>query len=348
MAIADGSGARSCQEPRCTPVELPARRTERNCSIERTVNILSDAWAFLVTREAFFGARRFEQFRSALDIPRNTLIDRLQRLTSEGILRRASYSGTSLRVEYRLTRSGIDLYPTFIALMQFGDRWLADEENAPLRLIHEQCNQTCKPMVSCSHCLHLVNAESVEYRNGAGAAGKQIQPVRRSRRNHDGFLRGRPSSVSRALDVIGDRWSFLVIREAFFGVCRFDKLQAELGIASNVLADRLKHLVERGIFEKQRYHTERERYNYRLSPMGLELYGPIILMMAWGDRWRAGGRPPLLLKHSGCGHDFIPLAICDQCNAPIDATSMKYQLRYSFGRMTLSQRVIASQRAITM
>lgn len=320
------------------PLGLASRPMERNCSIAKTVGILSDAWAFLVTREAFFGARRFEQFRSALDIPRNTLIDRLQRLTSEGILRRASYSGTSPRAEYRLTKSGIDLYPTFIALMQFGDRWLMDKEGAPLRLIHDQCNRTSKPIVSCSHCLHLVNAGSVEFRDGPGAAKKPIEPVRRSRRNHDGFLRGRPSSVSRALDIIGDRWSFLIIREAFFGACRFDKLQAELNIASNVLADRLKHLVERGIFEKRKYHPERERFDYLLTPMGAELYGPLITMMAWGDRWRAEGRPPLLLKHLVCNHDFTPLVVCDRCNIPIHASSMSYQVSYPPERAVLSPR----------
>lgn len=302
--------------------------TERNCSVARTVGILSDAWAFLVIREAFFGARRFEEFRSALEISRATLTDRLRRLTREGIFREISYSETSSRVEYKLTKSGIDLYPTFMALMQFGDRWLADPKGAPLQLIHEGCNCVSKPFVSCSCCHQRVVARGVSYRDGPGAGKTRVEPSRRSRRAVDDFMRGRPSSVSRSLEVIGDRWSFLVIREAFFGARRFDKLQTELNIASNILTDRLARLVERGVFKKRKYQSLPERFEYLLTPMGMDLYGPLIMMMAWGDRWRADGKPPLILKHLECGKDFTPTVICNRCGEPIHATSMKYRMRY--------------------
>ena len=99
------------------------RATERNCSVARTLDIVSDAWAFLIIREAFFGTQTFEAFRSALGIPRATLTDRLKKLTQLAIFRQVA-PGSSQRKEYRLTKMGFDLYPSFIALMQFGDRWL--------------------------------------------------------------------------------------------------------------------------------------------------------------------------------------------------------------------------------
>lgn len=303
--------------------------TERNCSVARTVSILSDAWTFLVIREAFFGAQRFEEFRSSLGISRSTLTDRLRRLTREEILREASYSDTSSRVEYKLTKSGVDLYPTFIALMQFGDQWLADPKGAPLQLVHEQCNCVSKPFVSCSCCKGRVPAKHVTYRDGPGAGKTPIEPTRRSRRAADDFTLGRPSSVSRALEVIGDRWSFLVLREAFFGARRFDKLQVELNIASNILTDRLARLVERGIFKKHKYQSLPPRHEYLLTPMGMDLYGPLIMMMAWGDRWRADSQPPLILKHHDCGRDFTPVVICNRCEKPISAHTMKYRMRYN-------------------
>src|ERR1700692_3895418 len=95
---------------------------ERNCSVARTLDIVSDAWAFLIIREAFFGTRTFEAFRSALDIPRATLTDRLRKLTRLQIFRQVA-AETGQRKEYRLTKMGFDLYPSFIELMQFGDRW---------------------------------------------------------------------------------------------------------------------------------------------------------------------------------------------------------------------------------
>src|SRR6266516_2118125 len=108
-------------------------RGERNCSVARTLDIVSDAWAFLIIREAFFGTRTFEAFRSALDIPRATLTDRLRKLTRLQIFRQVAL-GIGQRKEYRLTKMGFDLYPSFIALMQFGDRWLAGGKPPPLVL----------------------------------------------------------------------------------------------------------------------------------------------------------------------------------------------------------------------
>ena len=126
------------------PASKPAKarssiaRRERNCSVARTLDIVSDAWAFLVIREAFFGTQTFEAFRSALGIPRATLTDRLRKLTQLAIFRQVA-NGSSRRKEYRLTKMGFDLYPSFIALMQFGDRWLAGGKPVPLTLIHINC-----------------------------------------------------------------------------------------------------------------------------------------------------------------------------------------------------------------
>ena len=95
--------------------------------------------------------------------------------------------------------------------------------------------------------------------------------------------RGRPSSVAQTLKVIGDRWSFMVIREAFFGVRRFDDLQNKLGIAPNILTDRLDRLVAEGIFKRRKYQDLPERYEYPLTEKGKDLYGPLIAMLRWGD-----------------------------------------------------------------
>jgi DNA-binding HxlR family transcriptional regulator len=303
--------------------------SERKCSIANTVGILSDVWAFLVIREAFFGSKRFEEFRSGLQITRATLTDRLRRLTAVGILRETNYSDTSSRVEYKLTKAGIDLYPTFMALMQFGDRWLESSKDVPLQLIHEGCGCVSKPIVACSCCQNKIMARDVTYLDGPGAGRIPVEAQRRSRRTADDFMRGRPSSVSRALEVIGDRWSFLIIREALYGASRFDQLQTELNIATNILTDRLARLVDRGVFKKRKYRSTPERFEYLLTPMGADLHGPLMMMMAWGDRWHADGEPPMLLHHEACGQVFAPQVVCNRCGKPIDAFSMKYRMRYN-------------------
>jgi len=323
-----------------------SRIRERNCSIARTVAILSDAWSFLVIREAFFGARRFESFRSALGLPRATLTERLKRLTRQGIFRQIRYSQTSSRVEYRLTEAGLELYPSFMAMMQFGDRWLSDRKGPPLQLIHRDCGCECHPILACSSCQQKVSARRVSYRNGPGAGYSLAQPIHRARRSSDSsqYLRGRPSSVSRTLQIIGDRWSFLIIREAFLGARRFDRLQTELNIASNILTDRLLHLVRTGIFERRKYQGQPDRYEYRLTEMGMDLYGALIMMMSWGDRWLSRAGQPIILTHRDCGKEFTPTVICNRCAKPIEANAMKYDLNYDpreFGAPEVSDRTAA-------
>ncbi len=307
------------------------RGRDRNCSVARTVGILSDAWTFLVIREAFFGARRFETFRAQLGLPRGTLTERLKKLTRQGIFRQVHYSPTSSRYEYRLTRVGLDLYASFIALMRFGDRWLGDGGAPPLELVHTACGCVSSPVIACSACGGEVSASDVTYRDGPGAGRTPPEAAKRSRRSSDPaqFARGRPCSVARTLQIIGDRWSFLIIREAFFGVRRFDDLIGQLGIASNVLTDRLARLAAEGVFERRKYREGPDRFEYRLTDKGKDLYGSMIMMMAWGDRWHAGGEPPLVLKHRSCGQDFRPEMVCDRCREPIDARAMTYRMRYA-------------------
>jgi len=317
----------------------PARRSrakpvrvihERNCSVGRTVAILSDSWAFLVLRECYFAATRFETFQAALGIPRATLTQRLRDLTAGRLLRRVQYSQRPKRFEYRLTPMGIDLYPVMLALLAFGDKWLKKAAKPPIYLIHNLCGRICRPMVACSYCKDEVDNTNVTYRNGSGAGVTPVFDAKRNRRPSDPALldRGRPSSVAQTLKVIGDRWSFMVIREAFFGARRFDDLQNKLGIAPNILTDRLDRLVAEGIFVRRKYQDQPERYEYPLTEKGKDLYGPLIAMLRWGDDWLACGKPPLILTHKKCGHDFNPAVVCDHCREPLLARDMSYRLNY--------------------
>ena len=307
------------------PVRLkqkPTAATERRCSIASTVRILADPWAFLVIREAFFGSKRFEEYRSGLEITRATLTDRLRRLVHEGILRESPYSDTSSRVEYKLTKAGIDLYPSFMSLMQFGDRWFATPTSGPLQLIHETCNCVSKPVVTCSCCEQRFSARDVTYIDGPGAGRILAGTPWPSRRTVDDFMRGRPSSVSRAIEVIGDRWSFLILREAFYGNSRFDQLQAELGIATNILTDRLARLIDRGVFRKKLYQDSPSRYEYILTPMGADLHGSLMMIMAWGDKWSAPNGPPLVMCHT-CDGRGEPHTVCTACGEPMDLAHVR-------------------------
>jgi len=293
------------------------------------MSILSDGWGFMILRECYFGITRFDAFQQMLGLPRGTLTARLRKLTAQGLLRQVQYSANPPRYEYRLTKVGFDLYPVMIALLSYGDKWLAGAERPPLDLVHKVCGEQCHPLVACSHCGERIDAREVETRDGPGA-GTSYPYDWASRRSADPTVleRRRPSSVARALKFIGDRWSFMVIREALYGVRRFDDLRVRLGIAPNILTDRLNLMVRGEIFTREKYQDAPERFEYRLTDRGRDLAGPLLAMMRWGDRWFTGGEPPQLVRHKTCGEDFAAVVICDRCRAPIEAGQMTYRMNY--------------------
>jgi DNA-binding HxlR family transcriptional regulator len=125
-------------------------------------------------------------------------------------------------------------------------------------------------------------------------------------------------SIARALDVLGEWWTLLVVREAFRGVRRFDGFVERLGIAPNILSTRLKKLVEHGILEARQYAGHPARREYRLTAKGRELFPVIIALLQWGDRWYAEDGPPAVLVHDECEHPADPQFTCGHCGAVLD------------------------------
>jgi DNA-binding HxlR family transcriptional regulator len=123
-------------------------------------------------------------------------------------------------------------------------------------------------------------------------------------------------SIARAMEILGERWTFLILRESFYGVRRFSDMQRNLGIARNILSVRLQNLVRAGILERRRYQAEPERFEYRLTSAGRDLYPAVITIMRWGDEHLLGGAPPVVLRHT-CGHEAEPQLVCGHCRAPL-------------------------------
>jgi DNA-binding HxlR family transcriptional regulator len=130
-------------------------------------------------------------------------------------------------------------------------------------------------------------------------------------------------SIARSLEVLGERWTLLIVRDALLGVRRFDDFQRSLGVARNVLTDRLGRLVKAGVLEKVPYQQRPPRHEYQLTPMGRELAVPVIGLMHWGDRHLAGAAgPPRLTHHRDCGGTLQTTLTCTACGQPVAATDM--------------------------
>lgn len=139
---------------------------------------------------------------------------------------------------------------------------------------------------------------------------------------------GEPScSIARTLEVIGDRWTMLILRDAFRGVRRFDDFQRDLGVARNLLTDRLSKLVGHGILTKQLYREHPPRYEYRLTPRGVDLSPALVALMRWGDKWLAEGQPPVSLIHDRCGNPLDQAFVCWTCDQTITPLQIRSDKR---------------------
>jgi DNA-binding HxlR family transcriptional regulator len=130
-------------------------------------------------------------------------------------------------------------------------------------------------------------------------------------------------SIARTLEVVGERWTLLLLRDAFLGVRRFDEFQADLGIARNVLADRLGKLVEAGVLERRPYSERPLRHEYRLTEKGRDLWPVLFDLARWGDRHDAPDGPPVLFVHRGCGGRVDDHRLCERCGAPLEARDVQ-------------------------
>jgi DNA-binding HxlR family transcriptional regulator len=133
-----------------------------------------------------------------------------------------------------------------------------------------------------------------------------------------------PCSIARALDVVGEWWTPLILRDIAYGVRRFRELQADLGISANVLADRLEALRAEGILETERYQEHPPRSEYRLTRKGAELVPVLLALMQWGDRWSwPRGRGPVRVVHEECGHDVRVGPSCPHCERELSLGELR-------------------------
>ncbi len=135
---------------------------------------------------------------------------------------------------------------------------------------------------------------------------------------------GKNCSIARALEVLGDWWTFLVVREAFLGTRRFADFEANLGISKNVLAQRLEHLVKHGVFERVDAGEYGTRYEYVLTPMGKDLVTVMTALRQWGDRWIFGpGNEPVLVHDRRTGKPIPRQVVRDARGEPLRGRDME-------------------------
>ena len=289
-----------------------------DCSVFGAVETIGDAWSWMVLSEAIVnGISRFDGFQRRLGIARSTLSARLTRLCANGLMERHGQ-------EYRLTDMGDDFLGCVMTAMAWGERWGNDDDGKPrLRASHRGCANRIHGELRCGQCRELVHARDVSFDRQPRPMAEL--PLQRQRTPDVELLqRVCPSPVAGTLQVTGDRWSALLIRESFYGSTRFDEFQQRLSIATNILTQRLRRLVDLGILTRTAYQQRPARHEYRLTEKGLDLYPVPLSMLSWGDRWVFAGRPPVRLTHEKCHRLLTPILTCSACAEPISRADIEF------------------------
>jgi len=269
----------------------------RTCSICRALDVIGDKQTGLL---------------------KTVVSDRLKKLINAGCFKKALYSEKPKRYEYRATKKLYDLYPLALSMLSWEQNWGSINGKIKVSLIHKSCGQVTYPRTVCEDCRVEVDPRDVAWKEGPGVG---LMPVNYHRRR-------RASNTTRALptplfeeivDIIGDRWSALIIRSIFSNLNSYQDIYNDTGIATNILAERLVELSEKGIIKKQ-------NSVYRLTPKGRAIYPILLALMVWGDKWYATEEgSPLYLTHKPCNNSLKGQVACSACGEDISMSDIVFE-----------------------
>ncbi|MGZ5853802.1 MAG: winged helix-turn-helix transcriptional regulator [Xanthobacteraceae bacterium] len=303
-----------------SPVKLAAN------SARRALTILGDRWILLIVRDAFLGVHQFGEWQTRLGITPAVLTRRLKRLVQVGILTRRQIRAAPPRIEYHLTEKGFDIYGIALMVLQWEQRWFDAPKGAAIVLRHARCGHAAQPQFTCGSCGKAVIARDVGSEPGPGAKLEAIAEKRMRRISKPETKGNTRRFLEHAVDILGDRWSWEVVGAAFQGRKRFDDIEASTGMATNILADRLRRLSADGILTRHAYQENPLRYEYVLTAKGRDFFAATVLLLRWGDKWMAGAKgPPLLLFHKTCGSPLNPQVTCSTCGGELEAHEVSYE-----------------------
>ena len=293
-------------------------------SINRALNEIGDQWTCLVLLTAFGGIHSFDQWRKRLGISPGILSNRLKKLVDNGSLYKKYRSVDGKKTghaKYYLSQKGMELYPWVLAAWRWERQCVTTQKTAVKALRHTLCGQRMMPEFNCNYCRQKVLPCDIKYVDGPGKDFDEPQNSNFSRRSLSTLTNADSANdwAGYFSALLSDRWTCLVIVATMPEQRRFDFYLQELNIATNILSDRLKRLMELGILKATPYQTQPVRYDYALTEKGLDMFPIFLTLQQWGDRWLS--RPegvPQLLYHIPCGQRLQTQATCDHCHGVID------------------------------
>ena len=288
--------------------------------------ILGDQWNLLILQQAFLHRiRRFADWHQALDISESVLSGRIKELVAAGLLEGLPYKDNGRgRTEYWLTDKALELWSFLVAIWSWERAWV-DIGAWPTRLVHLVCGADADPDLGCLACaVAPVTARDTSVVSGPDTTFRNVALPRHHRRTARGRGPVHPDAYRPdTLEILGDRWSTVLLVAAFLRVRRFADLQNELGIAAGILSDRLRRFGELGVLTQHR--TAPDRVEYRLTRKGLEFFPVFAFLVDWAQRWyphpSTGG---LTIRHDACGQPLRPFLRCGHCRAELLRAEVRF------------------------
>lgn len=306
-----------------------ATMSTRASSITRALDQIGDKWCLLIIQELFLGINSFNDMLAATGVSRGVLSDRLKWLESMDCLRKEPLAPGSRRPRYHLTRKSVDLYANALMALVWEREFFNTPALESIELVHRVCGQRFWPAIQCRDCHSEILPAEVIYRPGPGAT-RDIRQKKVRRRSSISVMDavGATALYKNLIHIVGDRWTANVIALAYHGFKRFDEFNRELPVATNILADRLRFLVEQGILVQVPYQEKPLRYEYQLTKMGEGLYPWFLTLLQWGDQWcdAEGNGRPMRLTHQRCGKSLHGQVICSACGGELKGHGVKYRL----------------------
>jgi len=309
----------------------------RTCSIWRTLEIIGDLPTLLLMESYWLGARRFDEFCNDTGLLKTVVSDRLKKLIDNECMTKVAYSKRPARYEYKATKQFLEFYPTALAMLYWERKWGLRSGKIMVRLRHRKCGAATRPRPVCKCCREEIDACDVSWKEGPGVGLMKADYSRRRRPSGAGAGVSTPL-LDEIAQIIGDRWSTLILRSIFTGLNTFQEILEDTAISTNILSERLVDLCRDSVLKRVGDEADARRAHYRLTNKGRDIYPIILSLLEWGDKWRPSPKgPPLLLTHKSCGKPLELEMACQACGEDVKARDVAFE----FAKTPTRRRVAA-------
>lgn len=307
----------------------PAEFTTRASSINRALDQIGDKWCLLIIQEVLWGINSFNDMMAAMGVSRGVLSNRLRWLQEVDCLRKDVESAGVRRPRYHLTTKSVDLYDSALMAVTWERAWYQTPQLDRIELIHLNCGKAFVPQMCCAACDAQVLWNEVTYKPGPGAT-RDVREKKVRRRSSISIeeVASQRSLYKNLINIVGDRWTANLIALSYHGLTRFDQFHRELPVATNILSDRLKFLVENQVMQQVAYQARPPRHEYHLTDKGKGLFPWFLTLLQWGDKWcdpQHKGQP-MQVTHNRCGNLLQAQVRCSECSDVLKAHQVQFTL----------------------